>query len=98
MKCKFERDEDCCNSSSEQYMCKCKPDVCHSAVPMTNADRIREMSDFELANFLDDVQRKECESLHLLKKDGTLRLEEQPQVPVHATYMQQIPAKSQGWN
>lgn len=75
MKCKFERDEDCCNSSSEQYMCKCKPDVCHSAVPMTNADRIREMSDFELANFLDDVQRKECESLHLLKKDGTLRFE-----------------------
>ena len=40
MKCKFEHDEDCCNSGSPQYMCKCKPDVCHSAVPMTNAERI----------------------------------------------------------
>lgn len=49
MKCKFEHDGDCCNSGSPQYMCKCKPDVCNSAVPMTNADRIRSMSDEELA-------------------------------------------------
>lgn len=52
VKCKFEHDEDCCNSGSPQYMCKCKPDICHSAVPMTNADRIRAMSDEELAKFL----------------------------------------------
>lgn len=50
MKCKFEHDEDCCNSGSPQYMCKCKPDVCHSAVPMTNGDCIRSMSDEELAS------------------------------------------------
>ncbi len=50
--CKFEHDEDCCNSGSPQYMCKCKPDVCNSAVPMTNADRIRAMSDEELSDFL----------------------------------------------
>ena len=51
VKCKFEHDEDCCNSGSPQYMCKCKPDICHSAVPMTNADRIRSMSDEELAKW-----------------------------------------------
>lgn len=55
MKCRFEHDEDCCNSDSPQYMCKCKPSVCHSAVPMTNADRIRAMSDQELAAFLDRI-------------------------------------------
>ena len=54
MKCKFEHDEDCCNSGSPQYMCKCKPDVCRSAVPMSNADRIRAMSDEEMAKFLDN--------------------------------------------
>lgn len=49
MKCRFEHDEDCCNSGSTQYMCKCKPDICGSSVPMTNADRIRAMSDEDLA-------------------------------------------------
>lgn len=52
MKCRFEHDDDCCNSGSPQYMCKCKPDICHSSVPMTNADRIRAMSDEELADQL----------------------------------------------
>lgn len=52
MKCKFEHDGDCCNSGSPQYMCKCKPDVCHSAVPMTNGDRIRAMGDEELAEHI----------------------------------------------
>ena len=33
-------------------MCKCKPKACGSAVWMTNADRIRAMSDEELAKFL----------------------------------------------
>lgn len=49
MKCKFEHDGDCCNSGSPQYMCKCKPVICNSAVPMTNGDRIRAMTDEELA-------------------------------------------------
>lgn len=52
VKCKFEHDEDCCNSGSPQYMCKCKPNICHSAVPMTNADCIRAMSDEELEDQL----------------------------------------------
>ena len=52
MKCKFEHDEDCCNSGSPQYMCKCKPDVCHSEVPISNGDRIRAMSDEELGDQL----------------------------------------------
>lgn len=50
MKCKFEHDGDCCNCGSQQYMCKCKPKICGSIVPITNADRIRAMSDEELAN------------------------------------------------
>lgn len=73
MKCRFEHDEDCCNSDSPQYMCKCKPDVCHSVVPMTNADCIRAMTDEELAEMLSEStycspvtiepcnsQRKDC--------------------------------------
>lgn len=41
--------------------------------PQTNADRIRAMSDEELAQFLDDTQRMECESIHVLNGDGTLK-------------------------
>lgn len=52
VKCKFEHDGDCCNCGSPQYMCKCKPKTCGSVVPMTNADRIRAMSDEELAEEL----------------------------------------------
>lgn len=52
MKCKFEHDGDCCNCGSPQYMCKCKPNICGSVVPITNADRIRAMSDEELAKFI----------------------------------------------
>ena len=50
MKCKFEHDEDCCNCGSPQYMCECKPKLCGSVVPITNADRIRAMSDEELVD------------------------------------------------
>ena len=53
MKCKFEHDGDCCNCGSQQYMCKCKPKICGSIVPITNADRIRAMSDEELAKWLE---------------------------------------------
>lgn len=56
MKCKFEHDGDCCNCGSPQYMCKCKPKICGSIVPITNADRIRRMSDEELAEFLAEEQ------------------------------------------
>lgn len=75
MKCKFEHDDDCCNSGSPQYMRKCKPDVCGSAVPMTNADCIRGMSDEELAVFLwnfqlEDVATGKVEDFgpHLFRK------------------------------
>ena len=54
MKCRFEHDGDCCNCGSTQYMCKCKSKSCNSAAPMTNADRIRAMSDEELEVFLND--------------------------------------------
>ena len=55
MMCKFEHDGYCCNCGSPQYMCKCKPNICGSVVPITNADRIRVMSDEELAGFLDSI-------------------------------------------
>ena len=51
MKCKFEHDGDCCNSGATQYMCKCKK-PCNTIMPITNADRIRAMSDEELAESL----------------------------------------------
>lgn len=51
MKCKFEHDGDCCNSGAKQYMCKCKK-PCDTIIPITNADRIRAMSDEELANIM----------------------------------------------
>ena len=51
MICKFNHDGDCCNSGAVQYMCKCKQ-PCATIIPMTNADRIRAMSDEELCDFL----------------------------------------------
>lgn len=39
---------------------------------MTNADYIRNMNDEELACFLDEVQRQECEALHEMRPDGSL--------------------------
>lgn len=40
---------------------------------MTNADCIRNMNDEELARFLDEVQRQECEALHEMRPDGSLK-------------------------
>lgn len=40
---------------------------------MTNADCIRNMSDEDLARFLDEVQRQECEALHEMSPDGSLK-------------------------
>ena len=51
VKCKFEHGGYCCNCGAMQYMDKCeKP--CDTIIPVTNADRIRSMSDEELAVWL----------------------------------------------
>ena len=61
MKCKFEHDGDCCNCGSQQYMCKCKPKICGSIVQITNADRIRAMSDEEMETELLPLFEELCE-------------------------------------
>lgn len=51
VKCKFEHGGYCCNCGAMQYMDKCeKP--CDTIEPITNADRIRSMSDDELCEML----------------------------------------------
>ena len=54
MKCKFEHDGDCCNSGAKQYMCKCKK-PCDAIIPMTNAQKIRSMSDEELNEIFHEI-------------------------------------------
>lgn len=44
-------------------------------ISMTNADCIRDMNDEELARFLDEVQRQECEALHEMRPDGSLKFD-----------------------
>lgn len=61
MKCKFEHEGDCFNCGSSQYMYRCNPEVCYSAVPTTNADRIRSMSDEQMAKELIDMIADLCE-------------------------------------
>ena len=53
MKYKFEHEGDCCNCGASQYMAKCKG-ICDNAIPISNADRIRAMSDEELAKWMLD--------------------------------------------
>ena len=60
MKCKFEHDGDCCNSGAKQYMCKCQK-RCDAIIPMTNAQKIRSMSDEELAKFLAHINPTNCQ-------------------------------------
>ena len=55
MKCKFEHDGNCYNSGAKQYMCKCKK-PCDAIISMTNAQKIRSMSDEELAENMSDWQ------------------------------------------
>lgn len=51
VKCKFEHGGYCCNCGAMQYMDKCeKP--CDTIEPITNADRVRSMSDEELCEML----------------------------------------------
>ena len=52
MKCKYEHDGDCCHAGADQYMCKCKKPR-EFLWALSNADRIRSMSDEELAVFLE---------------------------------------------
>ena len=54
MKCRFEHDGDCCNSGATQYMCKCKK-PCDTIMPITNADRIRAMTDDELNDLFREI-------------------------------------------
>lgn len=51
MKCKFEHDGDCCNRDSAQYMCRCKPDICQSIVPINRYQMIRTLDDEQLFEF-----------------------------------------------
>lgn len=54
VKCKFEHGGYCCNRGAMQYMDKCeKP--CDTIEPITNAGRVRAMSDEELAEMLRDA-------------------------------------------
>lgn len=77
MMCKFEHDGDCCNCGSPQYMCKCKPNICGSVVPITNADRIRTMSDEELAKFIANpcqcAVEPECDGYRECGNDSCLK-------------------------
>lgn len=51
VKCKFEHGGYCCNRGAMQYMDKCeKP--CDTIEPISNADRIRSMSDEELVQWV----------------------------------------------
>ena len=66
MKCKFDHHSQCCNSGSSQYKCGCKQ-PCDSIAHMTNADRIRAMTDEELCEFLSqykfcDICEEGCEN------------------------------------
>ena len=54
MKCKFEHDGNCCNSGAKQYMCKCKK-PCDAIIPMTNAQKIRSMSDEDLNDLFYEI-------------------------------------------
>ena len=72
MKCKFEHDGDCCNSGATQYMCKCKQ-PCYEIIPMTNADRIRAMTDEELAEFImlsPEMEFGVCECCEVFRGHG----------------------------
>ena len=60
MKCKFEHDGNCYNSGAKQYMCKCKK-PCDAIISMTNAQKIRAMSDEELAEFIDRCEMSDID-------------------------------------
>lgn len=50
--CKFNHEGICCNCGSPQFKKKCKTSCCECSLPMTNYERIRNMSVEEMAVFL----------------------------------------------
>jgi hypothetical protein len=50
MICRFEHSGLCCNSGSRHYEYECKK--CECMIPISNAERIRSMTDEELSVFL----------------------------------------------
>ena len=50
MICRFEHGGLCCNSGSRHYEYECKK--CECMIPISNAERIRSMTDEELAELL----------------------------------------------
>ena len=58
MICRFEHSGLCCNSGSRHYEYECKK--CECMIPISNAERIRSMTDEELAKFLDDSNSQGC--------------------------------------
>ena len=68
MICKFNTCGTCFNCYSNNFSMDCFP--CEDADPMTNADRIRAMTDEELSEFLID-----------LADDGNLRIRDWLQQP-----------------
>ena len=53
-KCKFEHKGYCYNCGATRYIGKCKK-PCDTIIPVTNADRIRAMSDEELADLFSAI-------------------------------------------
>ena len=52
MICKFQHDGICCNCGSLHYQRLCMERNCPHITPISNADRIRSMTDEELAEYL----------------------------------------------
>lgn len=69
--CKFRHNGLCCNSGSAFYKQECKN--CEAQIPLTNGDRIRSMTDEELALlFVTD------EGFHWVKSECALSWLKQP--------------------
>lgn len=52
MICRFEHGGLCCNSGSRHYEYECKK--CECMIPISNAERIRSMTDEELADYMSE--------------------------------------------
>ena len=52
MICRFEHSGLCCNSGSRHYEYECKK--CECMIPISNAERIRSMTDEELADYMSE--------------------------------------------
>lgn len=52
MICRFKHNELCCNSGSRHYEYECKN--CECMIPISNAERIRSMTDEELADYMSE--------------------------------------------